>query len=86
MFTPTNQVTLGRVKAPSALCVRKHVSPLCQPLSPFKTLHALYISALCQRVTLFQEKHLLLMMQRFYGTFIHGADGGDDHAEGDDYQ
>ena len=86
MLTPMHQVTLSRVKALSALCVRKHVSPLCQPVSPFQTLHALYISALCQRVTLFQEKHLLLMVQGFDGTFVHGAEGGDDHAEGDDYQ
>ena len=56
MLTPMHQVTLSRVKALSALCVRKHVSPLCQPVSPFKTLHALYISALCQRVTLFLKK------------------------------
>jgi len=28
------------------------VSPLCQPVSPFETLHALYLSGLCQRVSL----------------------------------
>ena len=28
------------------------VSALCQPVSPFKTLHALYLSGLCQRVSL----------------------------------
>ena len=27
---------------------------------------------------------ILFMMQGFYGMFIHGADGGDNHAEGDD--
>ena len=27
---------------------------------------------------------MLFMMQGFYGTFIHGAECGDDHAEGDD--
>ena len=26
------------------------------------------------------------MMQRFDRTFVHGADGGDDYAEGDDNQ
>ena len=29
------------------------VSPLCRRVSPFKTLHALCLSALCQRVTLY---------------------------------
>ena len=86
MLTPMHQVTLSRVKALSALCVRKHVSPLCQPVSPLKTLHSLCTSRLCQRVTLFQEKHMLLMMQGFDGTFVHGTERGDDHAEGDDYQ
>jgi len=28
------------------------VSALCQRVSPFKTLHALYLSGLCQRVSL----------------------------------
>jgi hypothetical protein len=32
------------------------VSPLCQRVSPFKTLHALYLLGLCQRVNLFQKK------------------------------
>ena len=34
----------------------KNVSPLCQRVSPFKTLHALYLSVLCQRVTLYFKK------------------------------
>jgi len=29
-----------------------NVSPLWQPVSPFQTLHALYLSGLCQRVSL----------------------------------
>ena len=33
------------------------VSPLCQRVSPFETLHALYLLGLCQRVTLFCKKH-----------------------------
>ena len=31
------------------------VSPLCQRVSPFETLHVLYLLGLCQRVTLFQK-------------------------------
>lgn len=31
------------------------VTTLCHPVSPFKTLHSLCTSALCQRVTLFQN-------------------------------
>jgi hypothetical protein len=33
-----------------------NVSPLCQRVSPFQTLHALYLLALCQRVSLFLKK------------------------------
>ena len=32
------------------------VSPLCQRVSPFETLHVLYLLGLCQRVNLFQKK------------------------------
>ena len=38
-------------------CARKHVSALCQRVTPFKTLHSLCTSGLCQRVTLFCEMH-----------------------------
>ena len=35
------------------------VSPLCQRVSPFKTLHPLYLLGLCQRVSLKLEKKLV---------------------------
>ena len=44
------------MKRANGLCVRKHVSPMCQRVSPFETLHALYLSGLCQRVTLCGKK------------------------------
>ena len=34
-----------------------NVTPLCQRVSPLKTLHALCTSWLCQRVTLFFKKN-----------------------------
>ena len=34
----------------------KNVSPLCQRVSPFKTLHDICTSILCQRVTLYFKK------------------------------
>ena len=37
------------------LCAQD-VTPMCQRVSPFKTLHALYLSGLCQRVSLFFKK------------------------------
>ena len=36
----------------------QNVSPLCQRVSPLKTLHSLCTSGLCQRVTLCLEKSL----------------------------
>ena len=36
------------------------VSPLCHPVTPFKRLHAQYLSALCQRVTLYLVFYVLL--------------------------
>ena len=34
-----------------------NVTTLCHPVSPFKTLHTLYLSRLCQRVTLFLKNY-----------------------------
>ena len=40
------------------------VSALCQRVSPFKTLHALYLSGLCQRVSLICKKSRVCILSR----------------------
>ena len=45
------------------------VSPLCQRVSPFKTLQALYTSVLCQRVSLFSKIYSIdILFLQFLGS------------------
>ena len=46
------------------------VSALCQPVSPFKRLHALYLSGLCQRVSLICKNLLYVFSADRHPLFI----------------
>ena len=51
----------------------KNVSPLCQRVSPFKTLQTLCTSILCQRVTLYFKKN-----QTITGSVLLITEGEDE--------
>ena len=49
------------------------VSALCQPVSPFQTLHALYLSGLCQRVSLICKNLMYVFSADRHPLFIVNA-------------